>query len=105
MRKVNWYRVKAPQPWRPKLHEELIGTYLCTKQKIGEWGPYSIHLVKSRCQIFYVSGAMVDNLFGLLQPETKVKLIFTGMRDSPGGRSYKTFELYTDEALKIAEVG
>lgn len=77
-------------PWRPKSGEELIGTYLSSKIRDGTWGEYTVHFIKSKNRIFYASGAMLNDLFALLEQDTKIKLVFLGTKPD---REYKLFEL------------
>lgn len=96
-----WHRVKAPQPWRPKVNEELIGTYMLSKMRTGQFGDYRVHFVKSKNSIFYISGTMVNDLFALIPENAKVKLVFLGIKLSKEDREYKCFELYAEEAIEF----
>lgn len=107
IKKQVWHRVKAPRPWRPKPGEELIGVFLRTDVREGQFGPYRVHYIKARGQILTVSGTVLNDLFALLADETKVKLVFLGKKSTQAsGREYKDFELYTQEAVefKLVEV-
>lgn len=104
MQRRTWLRVDAPKAWRPRPNEELIGIYLGSTLRGGQYGEYRQHFVKSRAQIFYASGAILDNLFSLVTTDTKVKLVFKGVlqgREHP----YKLFELYTEDAIEFTLIG
>lgn len=98
-----WFRVKAPQVWRPKPGEELIGVFLGTQVKVGQFGEYNAHMIKTHgANVKYVSGAMTDDLFAMLDSGSKVKLIFIGMQPvHDSDREYKLFELYTEEEIEF----
>lgn len=105
-RKV-WHRVKAPTVWRPKEGEELVGEYIGTELKAGQYGEYRTHVIRTDAGIFRVSGAMTDDLFGLLEVSKRVKLVYCGKKRSSkdSDREYKVYELYTEEAVQFTMVG
>lgn len=101
-----WLRVNAPKPWRAKANDELIGSYIGSKMKSGQYGDYKVHYVKSRAQIYYVSGAILDNLFSLIAEGAKVKLVFKGVQQAKEqDRTYKLYELYTEDAVEFTLTG
>lgn len=103
-----WHRVKVPVAWRPKVGEELIGTYVSTEMRSGQYGDYRVHVIKtSSGKLYYVSGAMATELFAVVELGAKVKVVNAGKAKSKEGNEYKLIELYTEEAIefKIAEVG
>lgn len=106
---TTWYRVRAPQPWRPNAGDEIVGEYLGSKMKSGGFGDYKIHLIKTgRKVIVSVSGAVADGLFDLVKHGDKIKCVYLGRRKSrDSDQEYKDYELYTEEEiqLKLAEVG
>lgn len=96
-------RVKAPKAWRPEPRDELIGTYLGFKKKEGKYGLYKAHYIKSRGNIFFVSGISVNGLFAMVKENMKVKLVFNGEVALSGDRTCKSFELFTQEELTCEE--
>jgi hypothetical protein len=106
VRKKTWHRVTAPTPWRPKPGDQLVGEYVGSKVRTGQYGEYLVHLVKVHGEHKYVSGAVVDGLFALVSVGMQVKLVFVGTKlTADTEREYKDFELYTEQAveLKLAE--
>ena len=99
-----WFKVNAPKAWRPKPGDELVGSYLSSKIRSGQFGDYRVHFIKCRTQVYYVSGTQINDLFALVQENMKVKLVFVGLKQGKD-HEYKVFDLYTEEAieLKIAE--
>lgn len=110
MQTKTWHKVSAPRPWRAKIGEELIGTYLNTETRVGQFGEYKVHFVKvNNSRIFYVSGTVLNDLFAMIQPNMKVKIVFTGTKkaEKDSSKAYKCYELFTEEAieLRVADVG
>lgn len=99
----SWYRVRAPYGWRPKPGDELVGEFLGTQVRFGQFGEYKIHLVKTRGRkIQYVSGTVTNDMFAMVRPGQKIKLVFVGMQQVfDTERIYKKFELYTEEEIEF----
>ena len=106
-KKTTWHRVEAPKPWRPKVGQEIVGEYLSTETKTGPFGEYKAHYIKTADGTFYVSGAMVNDLFSIVDAGTQVKLVFDGKKTSnESGNQYKVFELFAEQVIefKIAKL-
>lgn len=110
-KRQTWKRVKAPQPWRPKPDEELVGIYLGSKIRGGRFGEYHVHYIKEQESrnhnkatglIVYVSGSQINDLFALIEVDDLVRLVFKGLKVSKtSGNEYKTFELYTEDSVEF----
>lgn len=109
MKRKSWHRVKAPMPWRPDVGDELVGAYIATKDRAGEFGTYKVHFVQTDDgRVFYASGTQLNDLFSIVEKGMRVKLVYTGSKVARNtGNEYKTFEMYAEKELelKIADVG
>lgn len=104
-KKKTWHKVKAPKAWRPKDNQELIGTYLTCTIKKGQWGDYKCHQVKSKEEIFFITGAVADGLFDLVPEGSIVKVVYLGKKQSKTDttKSYKDYELYTEQEIVVTK--
>lgn len=106
IKKKVWHKVVAPKPWRPKAGEEIEGYYVGAETRTGQFGEYKVYMIRTRGKdIKYLSGTIINDLFSVVPPETKVKIKFLGMKKSKTtDRSFKEFEVYTEEeiAFRIA---
>jgi hypothetical protein len=102
MKKQIWRLVKVPKPWRPSEGEELIGLYISTEIKQGEYGEYKCHHIRFKHEVVYVSGARADSLFSIIPIGTTVKLVFNGMKVCKNSdRTYKDIDVFTEEQLEL----
>jgi len=101
MKKTTWHRVKAPTRWYSEAGDELVGTYLRSETRTGQYGDYKVHYVKVRSATYYVSGATTNDLFALIPEGSKVKIVYLGTKLSQEGYEYKVYELYTEEAIEL----
>ena len=49
--------------------------------------------------VAFLGGVQLDSLLLGLPIGTKIKLLFLGLFDAPGGRKYKKFELYLSKGI------
>lgn len=95
-----WHQVRVPKPWNAEPGDELIGTFLCSREKKGRFGDYTVHYIQTRTQVYYVSGTLTNDLFALLSEGQSIKLVFEGKQDCANSdHSYKVYKLYTEEAV------
>lgn len=102
MKKKTWYKVRVPHAWYPKPNDELIGEYVGSMIRDGQFGLYKVHLIKAKNIVRYVSGCQADDLFSFISQGVKVKLVFKGMKKSEtSDREYKVFELFTEGEIEL----
>lgn len=102
-----WHKVKAPRKWFPEIGEELVGEYIGTSERDGQYGKYNVYFLKSSGGLIrYVSGTLVNDLFALVPIGTKVRIVFLGEQQSKTtGQFFKLFELYTEEEIQLRVTG
>lgn len=101
-----WHKVQVPKPWRPKPTEELIGTYVGSKQMSGKFGVYTIHMIRrQKGSVAYVSGTMASALFAVVELGCRVKLVFNGYKVALNGNEYKDYELYVEDEMQLKVTG
>jgi hypothetical protein len=106
---ARWRRVRGSKPWKPKQDGDvLVGRLLARSTRPGDNGSvYGVATVEGPNGPVTVSGVVITGLLdaaGELDPETRIRIVFTGTKMALSGRSYNDFDLYVEvghEARKV----
>lgn len=96
---IRWTKIIAPKPWTPKQEgSELEGTYAGSYTATGNNGNYSAHIINTYTNCFRLSGVVITGLIeaACLAPDSVVRIVFKGMKETVSGHYYKDFDLYVE---------
>lgn len=100
LKSVKWRKISAPQTWRPKDGEELIGFYAGRTKREGTFGQYEVMVILVPYKgAFMVSGTKLIQLAdaAMITRGDAVRVVFLGKKDIGEAREMKDFELYVGE--------
>lgn len=99
-----WRKVTAPRAWRPhEVGERIVGVFIGCSQRSGEFGAYSVVVLRTADGPMSVSGKVINDLVaaaGLVEGEA-VLVIYKGAHPSrvEGHNPWKDFEMFKAEGV------
>lgn len=99
-RGIKWRKVKGPRIWAASPGDELVGFYAGTSLRDGQFGPYTVAMVRvPRQGIFIVSGVRVTQALDTarIEVDDPVRIVFQGYKDLSDDRRMKLFDVYVED--------
>lgn len=98
---ILWNKLERPKNWKPEEGQEIVGYYLGTSTRDGQYGQYKVVLIAvpkgdGFSKPVMISGCqVVQALDGSnVQQGAFIRISFVGMKDLGEGRSMKIMDVY-----------